>query len=122
MGSGFSGGSPRSRIVDDGFWLEGGNVPVGTRLRCRYVVGGQTQETEIVYDARPGGQFVFTGQRPNSVSIIVVPSGASFDSGMGGGAVIGSTLFDDDEEERRRRIEREEEERRHRSSSSFSAY
>ena len=103
------GAAPRSRIVDDGFWVEGGNVPAGTPLKCRYVVGGASQESDLTYDGRPGGQFVYTGQRPSSVSIIVMAAGAA----MGAAA---APIFDDDLDEQRRRehLRREEEERQRR--------
>jgi sulfatase modifying factor 1 len=113
-GSAGGGVAPRSRIVDDGFWIEGGSVPVGTSVKCRYVVGGTNQEKDLTYEAQPGGQFVYTGQRPSSVSIIVMGAGAGL------GAAMGSSMFDDDDEERRR-LE-EEEERRRRSARPFSAY
>lgn len=103
------GAAPRSRIVDDGFWVEGGSISVGTPLKCRYVTGGISKETDLTYDARPGGQFVYTGQRPSSVSIIVMAAGAA----MGAAA---SSMFDDDDDDQRRRERqrREEEERRRR--------
>lgn len=120
---GGGGTAPRSRIVDDGFWVEGGNLPAGTPIKCRYVVGGATREGDLVYEARPGGQFVYTGQRPSSVSIIVVGA-AGAGAAMG---AMGSSMFDDDDEERRRRQLREEEEerrrrRRERDDDSHSAY
>lgn len=92
------GAAPRARIVDDGFWIEGGSVPVGTVLVCRYVVNGAQQESGLTYDARPGGQFIFTGQKPTSVTISVqssVPGTQPFG---------GRSAFDaDDDYDRRRR-------------------
>jgi formylglycine-generating enzyme required for sulfatase activity len=112
------GAAPRSRIVDDGFWVEGGSVAVGTPLKCRYVVGGTTREADLKYEARPGGQFVYTGQRPSSVSIVVLAAGAAM------GAVTESMFDSDADEERRERERREEEEerRRRRRDDSHSAY
>jgi hypothetical protein len=89
-------------------------VPAGTPLKCRYVVSGANQEKDLTYEARPGGQFVYTGQRPSSVSIIVMGAGGGL------GAAMGPAMFDDDDEERRR-LE-EEEERRRRRDNSHSAY
>jgi formylglycine-generating enzyme required for sulfatase activity len=115
------GVAPRSRIVDDGFWVEGGSVPVGTPLKCRYVVGGVEQEKDLTYDVRPGGQFIYTGQRPATVSIIVMGAGGA---GLGTVAGAGMPMFDDDDEARRQeRLRREEEEqRRRRESGLHSAY
>jgi hypothetical protein len=112
-----SGGTaPRSRIVDDGFWIEGGSVPAGTPIKCRYVAGGVTKETDLTYEARPGGQFIYTGQRPSSVSVIVMTAGAA----MG---ATGMSMFDNgDDDERRRERERREEEERRRRGDSLSAY
>lgn len=109
-----TGAAPRARIVDDGFWIEGGNATVGSTLKCRYTVGGTPQTSNLVYDGRVGGQFVFTGQKPENVSITVIPAGA-----MG--------LADDDDdafqrERDRQRREQEEEDRRRRNQSSHSAY
>ena len=63
---------PPVRKTDDGFWIHG-DWPDGTLLRLRYVVGGAETMADLAY--RPGaeGQFVFTGARPDSVS--VVPDG-----------------------------------------------
>jgi formylglycine-generating enzyme required for sulfatase activity len=119
---GGSGTAPRSRIVDDGFWIEGGNVAVGTPLKCRYVVGGVNQEKDLTFESRPGGQFIYTGQRPSSVSIIVLGAAAGL------GAAMGTSMFDDDDDERdrRERLRREQEEeerrRRRRDDDTHSAY
>jgi formylglycine-generating enzyme len=108
------GTAPRSRIVDDGFWIEGGSVPVGTPIKCRYVAGGVAKEADLTFEARPGGQFVYTGQRPSSVSIIVMGAGAGAGAGAAMGA-MGESMFDDDaDEERRERRRREEQEERRR--------
>jgi formylglycine-generating enzyme required for sulfatase activity len=117
---GGGGTAPRSRIADDGFWIEGGNVAVGTPLKCRYVVGGVNQEKDLTFESRPGGQFVYTGQRPSSVSIIVMGAAAGL------GAATGASMFDDDDErdrrERLRREQEEEERRRRRGDDLHSAY
>jgi formylglycine-generating enzyme len=116
------GTAPRSRIVEDGFWIEGGNIPAGTPIKCRYVAGGVNQEKDLTFESRPGGQFVYTGQRPSSVSIIVMGAGAG--SGLGAAMGAGASMFDDNDDERRReRLRREEEEeRRRRRDDSHSAY
>jgi formylglycine-generating enzyme len=63
---------PPVRKTDDGFWIHG-DWPEGALLRLRYVVGGAETIADLAY--RPGaeGQFVYTGARPDSVS--VVPDG-----------------------------------------------
>jgi formylglycine-generating enzyme required for sulfatase activity len=112
QGGGGGGTAPRSRIADDGFWIEGGNVPAGTPLKCRYVVGGENQEKDFTFEARPGGQFVYTGQRPSSVSIIVMAAGTA----MGAGPPMFDTDTDDEQRRERERREEEEERRRRRRS------
>jgi formylglycine-generating enzyme required for sulfatase activity len=119
QGGGAGGTAPRSRIADDGFWVEGGDVPAGTPLKCRYVVGGANQEKDLTFEARPGGQFVYTGQRPSSVSIIVMAAGAA----MGAAASMFDTDTDDERRRERQRLEEEERRRRRRSDDdSHSAY
>ena len=73
-GGGSLSGPLRTRVVDDGFWIEG-ELPHGTLVACRYVVNGQQQESEVAADGTPGGQFVYTGARPANVSIVVAPGG-----------------------------------------------
>ena len=67
-------GPLRTRIVDDGFWIEGA-LPAGAVVSCRYIVNGQQQQSEVTADGSPGGQFVYTGARPANVAIVVVPGG-----------------------------------------------
>jgi formylglycine-generating enzyme required for sulfatase activity len=66
----------RVRMVDDGFWITGDGVSVGTPISCRYEMGGQSQQTDVRYQGGSQGQFVFTGGRPDNVSVSV-NSGAS---------------------------------------------
>jgi len=62
---------PRSpvRKTEDGFWIHG-DWPEGTLLRLRYVVGGEETTADLAYRPGPEGQFVFTGVRPDSVSLV----------------------------------------------------
>ena len=71
-GGGSLSGPMRTRVVDDGFWIEG-ELPRGAVVSCRYLVNGQQQQSEVTADGTPGGQFVYTGSRPGNVSIVVVP-------------------------------------------------
>lgn len=112
--SGNSGGAPKVRIGQDGFWLTSGSARSGTPLRCRYFDGQQYQEIDVV--ARTGEQFVYTGARPTSVSVLVLKSQISESQRMGTAAGMMAGGMEDRDRERRRR-EREEEERRRRNQS-----
>ena len=112
------GGPPRTRLGEDGFWLEGGSVAPGTLLTCRYTANGRPQSVEIRYEPKPGGQFIYTGGRPTSVSVAIT-----------GAAIGASGILDDDSSDllerqrlERERREREEEERRRRRRSDPPAY
>lgn len=66
----FMPGQPlRVRIADDGFWVVGDGLSIGTPISCRYEMNGQSQQTEVRYEGGPQGQFVFTGERPSNVSV-----------------------------------------------------
>ncbi|WP_049975662.1 formylglycine-generating enzyme family protein [Chthoniobacter flavus] len=66
----------RVRLVDDGFWVVGDGLSVGTPITCRYEMDGQSQQTDVRYEGGTQGHFVFTGGRPANVSVSV-NSGAS---------------------------------------------
>jgi hypothetical protein len=100
---------------DDGFWIEADDVAPGTLLTCRYTAGGASQQIDVRFQPQPGGQFIYTGARPTSVSVVMGGAGA----GATGSMFSTSPLmgFDDDqtpghgasppageEEERRRRM------------------
>ena len=99
-----AGASPlRSRVVEDGFWIEGSTIPVGAKVTCKYTANGQPQQTEVVWDGGSNGQFVFTGSRPSNVSIVLHPGS----SGMGRtfrnmGTSVPSSFDRDDDDDRRR--------------------
>lgn len=70
----YTPGQPlRVRLADDGFWIMGDGVSIGTPIACRYELDGQSQQTEVNYEGGPQGQFVFTGGRPANVSVSVLP-------------------------------------------------
>jgi formylglycine-generating enzyme required for sulfatase activity len=60
---------PPVRKVNDGFWIDG-DWPVGTALKLRYMIGGVETVQDLLYRPGPGGQFVFTGASPDSVSVV----------------------------------------------------
>ena len=74
MASTFTG-PVRTRVVDDGFWIESSGLPVGSVIDCRYTAGGQSVENSVTFQGGSSGQFVFTGSRPGNVSIVVRPTG-----------------------------------------------
>jgi hypothetical protein len=83
MGSGSglglgAGGRVVTRIGDDGFWITGVNVPPGTPLHCRYVANGAEQDIQVTYEPGPDGQFIYTGQRPSNVTVLIGGQGSSF--------------------------------------------
>jgi hypothetical protein len=71
---GTGGVLPRSRLGPDGFWLEGGDISPGTLLLCRYMAGGSSHSIEVSFDPQPGGQFIYTGSRPESVTLAMAGS------------------------------------------------
>jgi hypothetical protein len=64
--------TPTTRLGDEGFWIDGGGGCAGTRVLCRYFAEGSERQVEITLDAREGGQFVYTGSRPLSVSLLIL--------------------------------------------------
>jgi len=75
LGSSGGSGPLRTRIVDDGFWIESASLPAGTVLECRYSAGGKQNHSNVTFQGGAKGQFVFTGSRPSSVSVAVLPGG-----------------------------------------------
>ena len=106
-------GSLRTRIVDDGFWIESASLPAGSVIECRFSAGGKQNQTNVTFQGGAKGQFVFTGSRPSSVAVAVLPGGGPT-AGIGGsslgraaGMMTGlhnpPPLPDDDDDRRRRR-------------------
>ncbi len=69
--TGTTGGRVFTRIADDGFWITGENVAIGAPLVCRYQAGAGQQEVQIAFEPGPQGQFVYTGQRPSNVTVVI---------------------------------------------------
>ncbi len=69
-GSVFISGPFSIRVGNDGFWISG-NFPAGTPLICRYDAGAGMQETQLLFEPGPEGQFVYTGSRPSNVTVVV---------------------------------------------------
>ena len=86
----------RVRLVDDGFWIVGDGISAGTPLMCRYEANGQSQQTELNYQAGPEGQFVFTGGRPANVSVSLSSGSSPFDRPMTTGTSTPRHFVDDD--------------------------
>ena len=98
-GSGTSG-PLRTRIVEDGFWIES-EVAAGAMAICRYQTMEGPQQTEIAIESNR--QFVYTGSRPSNVSVVIAPGSGSGDSMLGrGGFFPASTVLDDDDRLERR--------------------
>jgi sulfatase modifying factor 1 len=67
------------RLDADGFWLVLPNVPPGSRVRYTFrPAGGGPQSDSVVYNPGPQGQFIYTGQRPESARVL------DFEPGDGG--------------------------------------
>ena len=108
---------------DDGFWIEADDVAPGTPLTCRYTAGAASQQIDVRFQPQPGGQFIYTGARPTSVSVVM--SGAGIAPGLFAASPMSPTTdFDDDgrQEMERRRLQQEEEERRRRMRNNPPAY
>lgn len=64
------------RKTEDGFWIDG-DWPLGTRLMVNYVVDGVGHNQELIYQPGPGGQFIYTGGSPQSVSTVTAEGSES---------------------------------------------
>ncbi|MEO5713220.1 MAG: formylglycine-generating enzyme family protein [Luteolibacter sp.] len=56
------------RMVDNGFWIQS-DWPVGTPVHLSYLVNGIMEQQTLVYQPSSQGQFIFTGTRPEKVTI-----------------------------------------------------
>jgi len=56
------------RMVDNGFWIHS-DWPVGTPVHLTYLVNGVMEQQTLVYQPSNQGQFIFTGERPEKVTI-----------------------------------------------------
>ena len=93
----------RTRIGNDGFWIEADGIPAGTPLVCRYTAGGKTDQIEVRFQPQSGGQFIYTGSRPTTVSVTMGGSGPT-GMGLAAGAIEGLDVDDWDERQRRERL------------------
>lgn len=59
---------PGVRMADNGFWINS-DWPVGTPVHLSYLVGGIMEQQTLVYQPGGQGQFVFTGDRPDKVTV-----------------------------------------------------
>lgn len=59
---------PTTRLTENGFWVQS-NCPVGSALFLSYMVNGINEQHSVIYQPGANGQFIFTGQRPDSVSV-----------------------------------------------------
>lgn len=59
---------PGVRMVDNGFWIRS-DWPVGTPVFLSYLVNGIMEQHSVIYQPGSEGQFIFTGQRPDQVTI-----------------------------------------------------
>ena len=59
---------PGVRMVDNGFWINS-DWPVGTPIHLSYLLNGSMEQQTLVYQPGAQGQFVFTGDRPEKVTV-----------------------------------------------------
>lgn len=59
---------PRVRKVDDGFWINS-DLPMGTPIFLSYLINGVMEQQTLAYQPGSEGQFIFTGHRPDNVSM-----------------------------------------------------
>jgi hypothetical protein len=67
-----------TRIVEDGFWIEGDAIARGATLLCKYVAEGKTVEDQVSFEPGPDGHFVFTGAKPTHVSVVYLDNQNSY--------------------------------------------
>ena len=59
---------PGVRMVDNGFWINS-DWAVGTPIHLSYLVNGIMEQQTLVYQPGSQGQFIFTGVRPDNVTV-----------------------------------------------------
>ena len=76
---------------EDGFWIEGEGLAPGTLLDYYYWVGGLRRAERVPFQPGPDGrQFIYTGSRPDRVSVAPVQQRSVDDSPLLLGAALGS--------------------------------
>jgi formylglycine-generating enzyme required for sulfatase activity len=72
-----------TRVVPDGFWLEGPSLPHGSVVHYRYRTGGQWRTGTCPIQPGPQGHFIYTGAQPSDIVIdnVVLPSTSGTDFG-----------------------------------------
>ncbi len=80
------------RLTDTGYFITGKPGLAGRRMSCRANMKGNIVSNDITFTPGPEGHFVYTGYRPNSVSIRVL-------SGAAGGASLGGREDERDSED-----------------------
>lgn len=56
------------RTVDNGFWIQN-DWDVGTPIALSYLLNGVLEQQSLIYQPASGGHFVFTGGRPDDVTV-----------------------------------------------------
>ena len=67
----------------------------GTVLDCRYSADGEQRQESVTFRTNATGQFVFTGSRPTSVAVSIVPGSASSLSSRAAATYLGTQPDDD---------------------------
>ncbi|RBP42360.1 formylglycine-generating enzyme required for sulfatase activity [Roseimicrobium gellanilyticum] len=92
-------GTPKLRIVDDGFWMLLDVVPSTTIDYVFRPRGGMEARGSVNYQPGPEGHFVYTGVRPESVRVVSaggVPMSDVFTSGSSPSSLHSNDRRDDD--------------------------
>jgi formylglycine-generating enzyme required for sulfatase activity len=58
-----------TRVVHDGFWLEGSSLRHGSVVHYRYRTGGQWRTGTCPIQPGPQGHFIYTGEQPTDIVI-----------------------------------------------------
>lgn len=67
----------RVRPADSGFFITGESSILGRRLRYHATAAGRVYTDDITFHPGPEGHFIFTGSRPESVTVRVLDGGST---------------------------------------------
>lgn len=67
----------RVRPADNGFFITGESSIFGRRLRYHATAAGRAYTDDITFSPGPEGHFIFTGSRPESVTVRVLDGGST---------------------------------------------